>query len=270
MNNLFSFCSKFDWNTIVSLVGFVVTVLVVAVQLKKQRELQERQHEANQVLQKNQHRDNIKIEIYHKLGENIQDSFPTGIAMTLHIFYFSLAKAVEKKNEGREYIPPPFELDKINNDFIKVHSNLLRTGALLEKYSIISRQLSLFQKVLSIEVKKLGANYQQIISFLPYLLPSEKGISDVAKLVIPNQEELDSINQKILAFNETAWDVASYLKDIQVEAMNSLLGDFFDNKEPTRVPVEKDMLVLTSEDDQIDAKIEKILKQHQEDEQKLS
>jgi len=105
--------------------------------------------------------------------------------------------------------------------------------------------------------------YGRIISVLPYLIVSQKGISDPCKLVVPTPDFITKLKEVTDEFSEAAYDIAAYLHDIKIECQNILLKEFFNNKVPIRIPEDKKHLILTSEDTEIAEKIRKLLKDTQ-------
>ncbi len=235
---MFEFDPKLTWSTIVQALGFFGAIGTAIYQLKKQRDLQYERYKTE-----------LKLKVYEKLAEDIENSSPAGIATSLHIICGGLDDARKKIVERGKYVPPPFSPDSINNDYREVLSKLLKVAGTIEKYEIISPNLPLFREVLVKKIRELSNAYMPLINILPYVLLSEKGINEADKLMIFQDADVKVLEERIASFSNIAWDITGFLSDIQVEMQNSLLGAFFDRKLPTRVPKTQGLLVLTSENE---------------------
>ena len=109
----------------------------------------------------------------------------------------------------------------------------------------------------------LAEAYLPLVQVLPYVLISEMGINDPEKLIIPNEQDFVEFQSKIDVFNDAAYDVASFLHDIQVEMQNSLLGSFFERKIAIRKPKNDSFIVLTSNDENMLDCVKKFVGQNQ-------
>lgn len=238
------------WSTIVQLAGFVVAIATVFYQMHAQRNLQ-----------REKHRQELQVSTYEKIAEQMSFVSPVGVAMTFQIFYEALENAVAKKNETGTYVPPPFDPKELDNDFKKSSMGLWEIASSIQAYEIVAPNIPLFRKALVIKLRQLGGAYLPLVQALPYLLISEKGITDPEKLMIPDEQEFRTLQAKVDKFHEIAYDVTSFLYDIQVEMQNSLLGTLFHRKVPVRTPENKSYIVLTSEDYEMLERIERFVKE---------
>ena len=149
---IFCFDPSFSWGTIVQLGGFVGAIWGVTHQLKKQRELLSEKY-----------KNDLKIGIYEKLTNHIENSSPTGLAMTLDILIGRLDQMRQKTGDTK-YIPPPFRVDAIDKDFKKINSNLWKTASTIEKYEIVSPNMTLFRQILVKKIQELGEKVLSICS----------------------------------------------------------------------------------------------------------
>lgn len=248
---MFCFDPTIGWSTIVQLVGFLVAIATVFYQMHAQRNLQ-----------REKHRQELQVSTYEKIAERMCFVSPVGVAMTFQIIYGTLENAVAKKNETGTYVPPPFDPRELDNDFKKVSTGLWEIASTIQAYEIVASNLPLFREALIIKLRQLGDAYLPLVQVLPYLLISEKGITDPERLLIPDERDFRTFQAKIDEFHEVAYDVASFLHDIQVEMQNSLLGTLFHRKVPVRVPKDKSYIVLTSEDHEMLERVRRFVKQN--------
>jgi len=247
---MFCFDPTIGWSTIVQLVGFLVAIAVVFYQMHAQRNLQ-----------RDKHRQELRVSTYEKIAERMSFVSPVGVAMTFQIICGALENAVAKKTETGTYVPPPFDPRDLDNDFKKISMGLWEIASTIQTYEIVASHLPLFREALIIKLRQLGDVYLPLVQVLPYLLLSEKGITDPEKLLIPNEQDFRTLQAKIDKFHEVAYDVASFLHDIQVEMQNSLLGALFHRKVPVRVPKNNSHIVLTSEDHEMIERIRRFVEE---------
>jgi hypothetical protein len=235
---MFEFCPEITWSTIVQFFGFIGAIWGVSHQMKKQREMQTEKYKVE-----------LQLKTYEKVSTDIENSSPTGVSTSLYIICGALDNARKKIDETGKYVPPPFHPESINNEFREVHSKLWKVAGTIEKYEIISPNMPLFREVLVKKIRELSDAYMPLIKVLPYVLLSEKGINEADKLMVLEDTDIKVLEKHISSFSDISYDIAGFLHDIQVEMQNSLLGDFFDRKLAIRVPTDKDVIVLTSEDE---------------------
>jgi len=248
--SIICFDPTFGWKELIQLGGFVGAIWGITYQLNKQREMQ-----------KEKSINELQISIYENLTNNIDSGSPVGVATTMRIIVGSLYKAKKEAEGNNKYVPPPFQPNDVNNEFLKICTNLWKTVSAIERYEIISPNMALFRKVLVKKIIELSNVYVPLIQIFPYILLSDKGISEPEKLVVLDDKNIMQLEENVDTFYEVAFDVAAYLQDIKVESQNILLGKLFPNKVPVRVPEDTASLVLTSGDINMITKIKEYLKE---------
>ena len=116
----------------------MVAIWVAIYQFGKQRQLQE-----------NKHKIDLQLQIYEKVTTNIETSSPTGVATSFHMLFLALENARDKFDQTGKYLPPPFHPENLNSEFRRVNTNLWKVVATIEKYEIITPNLSLFRQALA-------------------------------------------------------------------------------------------------------------------------
>lgn len=243
----YTFKPEVTWDTWIQFILLFSGFFIVWRQFKQQRKLQVKQH-----------KDTIQYNVYEKLVENFENSQPTSLSTKLNIIMNEFDKSIERVNEGQPYTPPPFYLDDIHNEFMVLHTNLLRLLATIDKYRIVSKHLSLFKKIISQKITELGNEYVTLVSVFAYILLPNKETSN--PLHVPNQDIINKIKDKVLLFDKTSWDIACFLDDILTESQNALLGEFFKHKLSVREPKDPKELVLTSTNQKMIDKAQEFLK----------
>ena len=247
MKEFFIFDPTYDWATLIQLFGFIGAIWGVSFQLTKQRELQ-----------KENHRNELQVAIYENITSQIEGSSPTGIATSLWMVVGALDEARKKMSPDRPYVPPPFRVEVLHDDFKEINRRLWAVASSLEKFEIASPHLTVFRAVFVIKLKELSEKYLPILNVLPHVLLSDNGIKEAENLLVLDDGAITLLEEKANSFGEAAYDVAAFLHDIQVELQNSLLGDFFGNKVPIRTPTD-DQLVLTSTDSEMVQRAKKLV-----------
>ncbi len=248
----YTFKPEVTWDTWIQFILLLSGIIIVWRQFVEQRKLQRRQH-----------KDTIQYNVYEKLVENFENSQPTSLSTKLNIIMNEFDKSIERVNDGQPYTPPPFYLNDIHDEFMELHTNLLRLLATIDKYQIVSPYLSLFKKVMSQKITELGNQYVTLVSVFAYILLANKETSN--PLHVPSQDIINKIKDKILLFDRTSWDITYYLDDILTESQNALLGEFFEHKLPVRNPEDPKELVLTSTNQKMIYKAQEFLEKSESD-----
>lgn len=249
---MFCFDPTIGWSTIAQLIGFIVVLVTVIYQMRAQR-----------LLQRDKHRNDLQIATYEKIAQGMNFISPVGVATTFQIIHGALTEATKKQEQVGYYVPPPFDPVVVDAEFRKVHSGLWSVASTIQTYEIVSPNLPLFREALVIKLRQLAEAYLPLVQILPFVLISEKGISNPEKLLKPSGQNLAELQSKIDVFNDMAYDVASFLHDIQVEMQNSLLGPFFKRKIAIREPKDDTYLVLTSHNINMLERVKKFVSQNQ-------
>ena len=232
--NFYDFNPHVTWDTLIQFFLLLSGILIVLRQFVEQRKQQIKQH-----------KDTIRYNVYENIVDNYENSQPTFLSTKLNLILGEFDKSIERANRGNSYIPPPFYLDELHNEFMELHVNLSRVMATMDKYQIVSPYMSLFRKVISLKVTELVNCYFVLISIFVYILLQNKEMK--SPLHAPSQDIIEKIKNKVAQFEKIAWDISYYLDDILTESQNTLLGDFFENKLPIRKPLNAELFVLTSE-----------------------
>lgn len=243
---MFCFDPTVGWSTLVQLFGFVGAIWAAIYQLGKQRQLQIEKHKVD-----------LQLHTYEKVAANMEGASPTGIATTVDIIFLALVKARGSLDQTGQYVPPPFHPEDVHVEFARMHANLWKVVAAIEKYEVVAPNLSLFREALAKKVRELGDAYTPLIQWLHFVLLSEKGITNPSNLIVLRGADEVAMDRLVKDFKNVAYDIAGFLYDIQIELQNTLLSQFFDRELSTRKPAGDDTLVLTSKDPRMLEKVQK-------------
>ncbi len=106
----FSFDPKVTWDTWIQLILLISGFIFIWRQLKAQRDLQTEQH-----------KNTIRYNVYEQLVSNYENSQPTAISTKLNLLMNEFDKAIERNGAGHKYVAPPFYLNDIHHEFMKLH-----------------------------------------------------------------------------------------------------------------------------------------------------
>lgn len=178
-----------NWSTVVQLLGFVAAIWVAMYQLGKQRKLQIEKHKVD-----------LQLQTYDKVTANIEGAAPTGIATRVDMIVLALVEARNRLDQTGQYVLPPFRPEDVHVEFAKVHANLWKVVAAVEKYEIVAPNLSLFREALAKKVRELGDAYTPLIQSLHFVLLSEKGITNPSNLIVLRGEDEMAMDRLVRAF----------------------------------------------------------------------
>jgi len=197
------------------------------------------------------HEQSLKIQVFKEISERIEDSSPEGVATTLNLLVGKLQANINQQIEkGVKYQPPPFKIEDIQLDFSVIHSRLCKVCNSLERHEIISEHIYLFKRLLDYKRQELAEIYLRLVTFLVYVLPSDKGIKDPSQCYMPSDEDLTKLKEVVTEFHYISSCITAYLYDIQIELQNTFLYDLFNRKVPLREPLDINEIVLTSENEE--------------------
>lgn len=215
-------------------------------------------------MQEQAHKNQLNVDIYHKITESIEHAYPNGVAVSLDILIQELQKRADWASSTGKYVPPPFDPSKFNQEFRKAHTELYKLMNTMEKYEILlPESFVLFRKFLGIEVKKLLSNFMDCQRYLPFFLLAEDGIEKPEQLETARGNHYERFKESVNVYYRHAYDITGYLHDILIEAQNHILGDVGKKKLKPRQPKDSSIMVLSSKDQKVITQIKEILRKHE-------
>ena len=242
--------ADFELDSIVNIVGIVIGAMLLVWQMG-------RQHKNNLKLQKENFRDELKLEIYQKLGEKISlasdkrikiSTMARTTAISLDSYFFMLSSGVQPK-------PVPERVQNFHDGYRLLTDSILSLIYMLEDYEIANNSFRIFNMAIQSCNHDLDKSYMALHAALLNLLPIDVAENQQEKVgtdvIIPKGQTKEAIlNLKDLSdsFNEKTMDLGCYLYDLQVEAQNTLLGGLFEQRRATRKPTDPRYVVISAKD----------------------
>ncbi len=153
--------------------------------------------------------------------------------------------------------------EKCARDFAALGDSVSRANSamigLLEKYEIACPELAIFRKAFSVANAEFRDNQSQLFEIYLRMLPTEinTGTNDQPKIEtsyrrLPEKAEIKKLNEHTNLFFDTKHNFMSFGFDLNVEAQNLLLGDYFDHRVPRRQPLDPAHIVITADPEDFD------------------
>lgn len=234
---------------LIDLIGIIVGIGVIIFQMS-------RQHRSNLLLQKNNFKEKLHLEIYQGLIKGIEDTsnILSNVSAKSSNIPISLEIYCSQAASGIKPTPPRYRA----LDFSEAHHALIKTVAklfhLFERYTIAVPNFRIFQIGLNSAIHDANEAYQPFFQKIRDYLPIDLQESDrkpvsppVIIPAIPNDEELKHIFDLGQKYNNTLVVIVGFLHDLTVEAQNILLGGLFENRVPLRQPLDPNVVVITTD-----------------------
>lgn len=238
------------WGDYFQLLGFGILIIVAVYQVKKHRDAQ-----------KKQHTDNLKVQIYENMIQEMEGVSFLKISNTFNILAYEIEHAVKRKDpEIFYYVLPRFDLEAYRSEFMTIQSKLSKFISTMESYEIISPNISLFREYLSLRLITFMSVYEPYMDFVTEILtdPNTEDLKFEDELIIHENFDTESFMEVLEDISRSAREITGNITDIKIEAQNILLSDFFGRKTPLRKP-EPDQVLLTSEDEAMLQKVKNII-----------
>lgn len=216
------------------------------------------QHKQELILQKENHREQFRIQIYQEFSKflglaiekNISSKmYASNISMNMHIYHDLI-----KKN-----LPPvplsarAVELSKRHNDTIEAAAELI---FLIRRYQIVDPRLDIFRTALNAAIHDMRETLRPLFPFLLEVLPVEiprpNGSYELVNIINPSDEQVNKLEKLVNAYTTASDDMISYLYDLNVELQNTLLINLFPNKALRRVPIDPKFKVISTEPNEVE------------------
>ena len=236
---------KIPWDSIINLCGIVVGALLIVWQMN-------RQHKSNLELQKANHKDSIRLQVYKEISLDIADAMRKyseahALVNRAYMQYRNCLIIDMFKTVRVTYN----ELSDAQFSFLHSITHLM---CKLEEYEIIDRNLSIFRLAFTsahYNVQETFFAFQRIFfNYMRFDVPKERQEelgSDVLHPKAPSEEELEKIEKAYEDYQAAVIETYGYISDLSREAQNTLLGGLFDKSIPPREPKDKKLVVVTTD-----------------------
>lgn len=236
---------KIPWESIINLVGIVVGASLIVWQMN-------RQHKSNFELQKTNHKDSIRLQLYEQIALDIGDAMKkyrdAHVVTTQAYMQYRNCLIVSMFKRIRVSYN---ELSDAQFAFLHSITHLM---CKLEEYEIIDSNLSIFRLAFTsahYNVQEAFFAFQRLIfDYMRFDLPSDRQEemgTDVLHPKAPSEDDLDQIEKAYNVYEAAVIEAYCYISDLSREAQNTLLGGLFDKCIPPRKPKDKNLVVVTTD-----------------------
>jgi len=245
--------TKRDIVDYIPLIVFILTSLIIFLQIN-------RQHKNNIVLQKENNREKLKLEIYKEYRKKISVAANKLIVTNINAGMLMANFNTFERQRSTQHSTgiKPLQLSERAPVFSKMHFSVLRAisdlMSFIEEYEIINPNLEIFRTAFSYASHCITETYNPLHLILLEFLPHDVPLKDQSKagvdVIIPNapsKEDLARIKKIVTPYIESLSEAGCYVSDLSKEAQNICIGSLFSNHLPPREPIDKRHIVISTE-----------------------
>lgn len=245
---------------LITVLGILVSATIIIYQLG-------RQHKSSLYIQKENYREQLRLQIYEEFSRALKEASNKTIAATMYAFALPTNLKIFCDQRQGGFNPPPvssraMDFNKKYDEAAKAVVELIR---LIEKYEIVGPELNIFKMALSVADHDLRKAHTPLFTYLLQILPMDlvapTGQISVMNVIQPTEKQLADLGLLVGAYMKAQGDLGGYLYDLNVEIQNAFLSKLFGRSVPRRMPLDPNIKVITTEP----AEMEK-LKRYFEDE----
>jgi hypothetical protein len=228
-------------------------VLIIVWQMGKQ-------HRNSLELQKENFREELRLNIYKELGDKLEDTSSAFQKVGMYVFMLPMSiKSFKRKvDQGLKPSPMKERAEEFSQLHFKAKNSMVELFRMFEKYQIVNPNFSIFQLALtaaSYDVDQtLSKLHLELLKYLPTDVDPDRVREVGTKVIVPsmpNDDQLKTLEELINAYWDATSNVLSYLIDLRIDAQNILLGKLFENKVSPRRPLDPKRIVISTEPDKI-------------------
>lgn len=206
-----------------------------------------RQHQTAIDAQREQIREQLRLEIYHEIAAKNQtcSSALTQFGMDIFLFPLSLKQRMRMYSQfKRDPGPGVHTAERFSTGQARTSEGVIDVMSVLEKYEIALPGFHIFKEKLSKLSDDLREGYskfhEKIALIISHELLSEAGIPPW----FPNEKGLDELSDMASKLHGIEVGMQGVLWDLRVEAQNNLLSNLFKDRVPPRKPGDTQVEVL--------------------------
>lgn len=212
-----------------------------------------RQHANDIAAQKENNRDELRLEIYEKFSQALDDANEKTTGAGMYAFNLAANLSIYKDQVDAGFNPSPLRCRA--KEFSDLHftsnGSIIKLITLIEKYEIVSPELEIFKIALNVASHDISEAHTPLFQFLLRILPMEvidvNGNIQVANILTPTEEQMQELTQLTNAYKNSQDDLGGYLYDFNIELQKLFLGYLFNNEVKVRAPIDPNVKVVTTE-----------------------
>jgi len=220
-----------------------------------------RQARANLKLQKENFKEELKLEIYRTLAGEIKKA-----GECLSKYYVTIVNAPSeierywKLKEEFGFNPTPIGIksDKWISDYGNVIESVKNTTKIIEDYEIVYSNFKIYRKIIAYQnnrIQKINSKlFYEIIQYFPVNVTDDKLQETIGNFIEPkkpDQEKLELLKGYANKLSGEVMNLEAYLYDLSVTAQNQLLGNIFNHRLEYREVADSEFIVIKPDEDSI-------------------
>lgn len=230
---------------IITVLSIVAGGIVILYQMKKQ-------HEGELKVQKENHRDKLRLEIYQEFSSALDVANNTNSDVGMYVFFIPVHLKIYRDQIASGLNPLPVKDRALL--FLQHHQaasdSNIRLIRLFEKYEIISPELDIFKTAVNVALHDMREVFNKLhtclLSILPLDILTPQGNTQTGNVVTPTDHQLEQLEEHVNAYKSASDDMCGYLFDLNVELQNTFLNKLFNNKVKKREPLDPSVKVITT------------------------
>ncbi|MGE0679510.1 MAG: hypothetical protein AB7P69_01185 [Candidatus Binatia bacterium] len=257
--DFFGYYIDLDAQWFVAFVGFLGTLLGALIVVWQVG----RQFRYSLELQKQNHRDELFLEIYKLLASQIETAQEEIIkANGLYLIPSQIDFYWKKKLEWN-LNPEPIEerMQSVHSTHFSMIKIANQVVFILERYEITVPYFDIFKRMILRQFRSIDEVFSKYSGELYNFLPMETFVNEIRQTVVPGPptpEKLQHLRNLAEQYSSECVNLLAYFRDLGIEAQNQLLGGLFNRTVPARAPQDPKQIVIKTDQKTIE-KLEKIL-----------
>ena len=229
---------------LLTLVAVVVGALMIVYQLG-------RQHSSEMALQKENFREQLRLQVYQEFSPALQDASQKTISATSYASRILANVTLYRQLLQSGVNPAPIKERAAHFGKLHFEANysIIDLIRLFEKYEILSPDLDIFKTALNAAIHDVTETYWPLNSLLLIILPvdvaGDDGTVQTVNNVQPNDERLKELETTVSGYKDARGDLGAYLYDLNVELQNIFLSKLFGNRVASRKPLDPNAKVIS-------------------------
>ncbi|MBA3004445.1 MAG: hypothetical protein FP813_11455 [Desulfurivibrio sp.] len=239
--------SKRPWwlGDILTFVGIVAGGLIILYQINKQ-------HKGELKVQKENHRDKLRLEIYQEFSSVLDVANNTNSDVGMSVFMMPVHLKIYRDQIASGLNPLP--VNSRAQNFLQLHQaasdSCIKLIRLFEKYEIISPELDIFKTAVNVALHDMREVFNKLHSCMLPILPLDildpQGNTQIGNVITPTEQQIGQLEELVNIYKSASDDMCGYLFDLNVELQNIFLKKLFNNKVKKREPLDSSVKVITT------------------------
>lgn len=230
---------------ILTVLSIVIGGIVIIYQMR-------RQHENELKVQKENHRDKLRLEIYQEFSSVLSLANEKNSDVGMYVFFIPIHLKTYRDQIATGFTATPVSdrvllLQQYHNE---ASESCIKLIFLFEKYEIVSPELDIFKTAVTVAMHDMREAFTKLhtclLPILPLDLLTPQGNTQTGNVVTPNNHQLEQLEENVDAYKKANSDMGGYLFDLNVELQNTFLNKLFDNKVKKREPLDPSIKVITT------------------------